>query len=112
MNRFTAVFTGSPARAAFCFATAFVQIYSKGRSRVQRGSRARTASTGPSKTTHILLWVWSRAARRKVMARMPSDHSCDTSSNMPYSLPADTAFGLITKYLVEVPVAFSAAAST
>ena len=54
------------------------------------------ASTGPSKTTHFRSGELSRAALRKVTARIPSVYSLDTGSSAPYSCPMVMDLGLIT----------------
>mmetsp|Transcript_33896 Transcript_33896/g.95224 ORF Transcript_33896/g.95224 Transcript_33896/m.95224 type:complete len:279 (+) Transcript_33896:6494-7330(+) len=53
-----------------------------------------TASTGPSKTSHLRSSVWFLAMSRKSTATMPSVHSRETSSKQPYRSFAGTDFGL------------------
>ena len=54
------------------------------------------ASTGPSKTSQKRWPDVSCAHWRKIVAKTPSVHSWDTSSNSPYSRPSGTALGEIT----------------
>ena len=72
------------------------------------------ASTGPSKIIQKRCAAVSCAQLRKMVARMPSVHSCETASNSPYSRPSGTDLGLSAGWFTltcSVGVPFSTACS-